>query len=321
MVVGIVGYHYLNIADSNVSWQGPWWALVISTALTTMCSPISILLEGCQKQNATFRANIVVGTIYSVTLWIGLLCGINLYSIAIAILISTITMLLILVKPTLDTISMFSQQWKATKIKNIFIDIYPYLGRVSVVWGCSYFYWNAFGLVSIPLFGADTAGKILLAVALAKAGFDVAKAIVQGQTTLYGHMISQNKANQAKQQFKKYFLFSLLLLVIGYTIFFVAWFLFSDFYLFDMIPDKGIVIQIFIYFLILLLQTNSNNFVRCYKIEPFVKQYIILALCVIPIFYISGLYIYEYSFIPCSLLLLTITTYNFKTIYKKYIGK
>lgn len=320
IIVGISGYLYLDLTDSNVLWKGPWWTLVVSSSLATLLTPISILLESCQKQRVMFRVNIIVSFIYSITLWAGLLYGLGLYSVSYSIITSTISMLFFIFLPTAEIIKQIKSYWQIVNLKTVFYGVFPYLSRVSIVWACSFFYWNAFGLVSIPLYGAEVAGKLLLAVGLAKAGFDVSKSIVQGQVTLYANMISKNKTFQAKKEFKKYAIISFSILILGYGLFFVVWHWFPDFYVFNKIPSKSIVIQLFMYYVILLIQTNCNNFVRCYKIEPFVPQYVVLAIGVIPAFYISGIYISDYPFLACSLLLLMVVFYNFKKVYSKYIG-
>lgn len=104
----------------------------------------------------------------------------------------------------------------------------------------------------------------------------------------------------------------MLLLISGYSFFFVVWTIYPNLYLFHKVPDKIIVIQVFIFFTLQLYKMIRTNFVRNFKVEPFVKPSIFEAIFMPLTFYFSLLYIPNYSFIMCSIVIFIGMLWSFR---------
>ncbi|MCD9539151.1 hypothetical protein [Photobacterium carnosum] len=319
IVVGISGYYYLSLSNSNINWNIPWVLLVFSTAISTRIMPIQLLLDGTQNQVIIQKVNIYSSIINSVVLCFMLYIGCGLYSISIAIFLSFIMMYIMMVKSSV----FFNIKKEILEydifidLKKIFSDVFPLLSKVSIVWALGFIFWNSFNFISFSLLNIDDAGKIIFAIALAKAGFGISESLTQGQSTIFSNLIGNKKEVEARVIFKKYFKVSIIVLLIGYISFFIFWNIFPDFYIFNKLPNKLIVSQIFLFHFILLYMIIINNFIRCYKIEPFIKQSISMSVFLPVIYYISLKIDVNYAFLSSSILIV-IVYFSAKKIHKRY---
>lgn len=319
IIVGLAGYYYFSLSTSSISWQGAWLGLVVASAISTFLSPIQFFIDGIQQQEKLLFANIISSFVNAFALWACLIYGAGLYSISISLFLSTLA-LYVVVFPT------FKYWFKKIKIDNNKIDyksvlmkILPLLSKVSLVWGLGFLFWNGFNLVSFSSIDVNDAGKIIFAIALARAGFGIAESITQGQTTIFSNLISENKYVIARSEFSKYCNISMCLLVVGYALFYLVWYLFPSFYIFNKIPSKLIVFEIFVFFIIQLYKTLRTNFIRNFKVEPFVKPSIFEALSLPIVFYIGIKFNVEIAFVM-SILVIVIGFIWALWIEKKFIG-
>lgn len=317
-IVGGVGYFYLGLTNSDIIWKGAWIALVCVSALATFFSPMTILLDSMQKQETVQKVNLYSGIVGSIVLWVCLEMNLGLYSIAVSSFSIIVISLFIMISSFFEIKNKLDRVKSSDTFKMVFKKISPLLYRVSVVWGVGFLFWNTFNFVSFSVLDANEAGKVIFCIALAKAGLGISESITQSQSTIYSNLIANKKKSEAVSVFKKYKMISVLLLLSGYSMFFVIWSFFPNFYLFERIPDKYLVVQIFLFHLILLIYMLKNNFVRCFKIEPFVKQSIFMSLSLPILFYFCIKLDLKITFLLCGLLILVILIFNDK-IYKKYI--
>ncbi|EFJ6375236.1 O156 family O-antigen flippase, partial [Escherichia coli] len=103
----------------------------------------------------------------------------------------------------------------------------------------------------------------------------------------------------------------------GYVFFLLLMYLFPEFYLFKKIVGSSYLISIFVFFIILLFLTSGNNYVRCFKTEPFVKVSIFHGVMVPTLFYLSSVFYEGYYLYPCSLVLIVSLILS-KRISNKY---
>lgn len=306
-VVGVLGFYYLDQANSNVNWQGPWFSLIVVATLATQITPLSILLDSTQEQESVQKANLYTSIIGSVTLWYCLYLNLGLYSISISLFFSSFSLAILLRKSYLNKKEKLNDVMVNIDINDIFKKVIPLLSKVSIVWGLGFLFWNSFNLISFHMLDNVTAGKIIFCIALSRAGFGIAESIIQSQTTIFSNLIGLRKKNEAISIFNRYFKYSMFILVIGYLFFFAIWFLIPDLYLFQKLPDKLMMIQVCFFFVVLLYKTLNNNFIRCFKIEPFVITATIESIS-LPILFLFGIkYCYSYFMLPSILMMIIMT--------------
>ncbi|MEF1200561.1 hypothetical protein QTO12_08390 [Vibrio owensii] len=306
-IVGISGYFYLNVSVSSINWMIPWFFLVLASALNTLITPMIILIDSTQNQEKVQQAKLISGLTSSVVLWLSLGFGFGLYSVGVSSFTTLLMNYILLNKSKFEIVSKLNQIPDCYTQRDILNEIWPLLSRVSIVWAGGFLFWNSFNLVIFGTLDAAVAGCIIFAFTLAKVGFGVAESMTQGQMTMFSNLITNNKQDEAYCIFNKYLRFSMLVILFGYMTFFAVWFIFPYLFIFDKMPSNIIMIQCCVYFFILLFKTLKNNYVRCYKVEPFVKTALFESVISPLLFYIGVLYFGDYLLIP-SIVMISIMT-------------
>ncbi|WP_241573051.1 hypothetical protein [Vibrio parahaemolyticus] len=315
-IVGSAGWWYLSLSDSSVDWNSAWWLLILVSSLATLVSPFTFILDGTQRQELLIKANLISSLLGSLSLWASLSLGLGLHSIAVSSIVTSVSLFITIWPTIMSYFKVFNSLDSKVNIKDTFFRVWGLLKKVSIVWAFGFLFWNAFNLISFQIYDPDYAGKIIFAVALARMGFGVAESITQGQMTIFSNLISSGDISSARDNFKKYSKISIFILVSGYTMFIGIWQAFPEIYIFDKLPSKEITIQVFVFFLVLIFLTLRNNFVRCFKIEPFVKQSIVMNSLLPIVYYLSATYT-SYSFLLCALFLICVLIYA-NRIHKEY---
>ncbi|MGR5456001.1 hypothetical protein ACPV5N_19020 [Vibrio alfacsensis] len=315
-IVGSAGWWYLSLSESSLDWNSAWWLLILVSSLATLVCPFTFILDGTQRQELLIKANLISSLLGSLSLWVSLSLGLGLYSIAVSSIVTSVSLFATICPTIMSYFKIFNSLDSKFNIKDTFFKVWGLLKKVSIVWAFGFLFWNTFNLVSFQIYEPDYAGKIIFAVALARMGFGVAESITQGQMTIFSNLISSGDISSARDNFKKYSNISIFILVSGYSIFIAVWQTFPEIYIFDKLPSKEITIQVFVFFLVLIFLTLRNNFVRCFKIEPFVKQSIVMNSLLPIVYYLSATYT-SYSFLLCALFLICVLIYA-NRIHKEY---
>ena len=297
-------YFWTQNENDLVEWFLPWLLLLSSVSLLIFLNAFNVILDGFQEQIFLRIQLTIVNTLTSLSLCLFIFLGFGLYSIGMANLIAVFfrIVLIFYYKYKLPTCGFLLEY---TKLKHIFIDIWPLLSKVSLVWFAGYFYWNGFNLVSFKILGPVDAGALGVTLALAKAGMDIAMSISRGQNSLYAYKIANGETNSVRSLFKKNVFLSFFILVLGYGLFIYFKYIFPDFYIFNKIVDFENMMWVFLFYISSFLISQVSNFIRAFKIEPFVIYTIIMSIVVVFSFYISVSYFDTYLLLPAVLNLIS----------------
>jgi O-antigen/teichoic acid export membrane protein len=323
--IGFLGYYFFSSYAGNIDWLSSWWCLVFVSAVATGLSPILFVLEGCQKQVQIYKGRMISAIVSSLSLWIAMIMQLDLYSIAISVLISNLVLFKYLYPHISRLLVIFRKSPGHSKeIKEVFKELWPMLSKLSVTWGMGYLFWNSFNLTAFKLFTPEQAGKFGFTLALARAGFGIAESIVNSQSTIYSRNISEGKILQAKASFTKSLFISQVLILAGYGLYLVAYKFYPSFYLFDKTLSLWVTIQIFLYFSLLLPVNSQANFCRCFKKEPYFKLSMFCNISVPVVFLITSYIFRDVVFIyllPLSIIFILWSRIIFKTTLKNEIKK
>lgn len=318
LFIGPVGYFYYYGYNGTVNWKLAWCCLIIILSFSILLSPIMIFLESTQNQLIVYKSQLIFSFFNIIALWFFLYFDFKLLSIALSLFISNLILLVLLLLLGGNVIREIMIIKAERKFKDTFLELWPLFSRVSIVWGFGFMFWNGFNLISFKIFDENIAGKIILTITLARSGYIIAETICNSQTTIIANMISNKKYLIAKEYYKKYKIISIFLLVLGYFSFVCLNYFYPSFYLFKKTMPIEYVLSVFLFFLILLLLTLNNNYIRCYKIEPFVKVSIWHSLAV-PIVYFYTAKI-GFALYPCTIILM-VSLYWSKKVSDKIIDE
>ncbi len=281
------GYMYFSDYAGDVDWTGPYLLLIVSTGVRVVINVFDSYLDGMQHQVLLNKARLYSSLSMSLSLWVCIYSNFKLVSVGLSQLIYVVVFVLLLYLNRDEFWDEIKLKLDEYSFKKEMVRIFPLLGKTSVVWFFSYFFWNGFTLLSFKFYGAEMAGKIGLSVALARGGYDVANSFVNNQRTIVANSIANDKFFDGYALFKKYFLLSLVILACGYTSFMLLQLMWPDFYLFNKIVPDADLITLFVFYFLILYMTGVNNFVRSYKIEPFLLLSVYNAIAIPVGFYLT----------------------------------
>lgn len=267
-IIGGIGFYYYDSPQSVVEWRNPWVLFIASSAFFVNFLPFQFFAEATQNQQLLFKSQLISNIISAVALWFSLLGGIGLYGIAINVILNGFILNLILYFGMRKNHHILKSS-KYKPFKFVFFEIWPLLSKVSIVWFFGFLFWNGFNLISFKVLTANDAGKVIFTLSLVRTMFNVAESFVSSQMTLYSNFISNGHFNKAKNLFDKYQILSFVFLMLGFLGYSFLKFSFPDFTVFKKTIDLNVTFQMFLFFSLLMVLTTRNNFVRCFKIEPF----------------------------------------------------
>jgi|SaaInlLV_10m_DNA_1039704.scaffolds.fasta_scaffold06078_2 hypothetical protein len=254
--------------SGEIEWKMPWIATSLISSVSLLLMSLHVISDSAGQQ-VLLRRSIAISSVgYCFVLLISLINGLGLYSIPMAILVSEIFFAYLLRGIFLESKIHIKSEPK--NLIKIFNEIRPLLSKVAIVWFVGYFYWNGFNLISFKFLGPEAAGLILFSIALVKSVNDICASLVISQMTIYSEYIAKKDVNKAFSIFKKTVLIGFTLLMCGYVFILLARWRLPEFYLFEKLIDATNICQLILFFITVYFITCSNNFVRCFKIEPFV---------------------------------------------------
>ncbi|MEZ9888044.1 hypothetical protein BCS96_10415 [Vibrio breoganii] len=310
----IVGELNFISYSGDVEWRKPWYLVILFSCLNIMTLPTLIYLDGNQQQIKSNVLNLLSILASSLSLWLSLYNGFGLYSVAVSQFFLSLPVWLYTLKRFSPKISnSFSYQDFVLILK----ELSAMLSKTSIIWFSGFFYWNGFNFISFHLLGAAMTGKIGLSLAMAKAGMSIASSITTAQQTVYANLIANNNSLRAISLFKKNAVISIVMLIVGYITFLFLNYYFNDFELFKKVLTNNEMIYLFLFFLSTLCIMLINNYIRCYKVEIFLKISLINSILVPLSFFISIKH--EWPFFLLAFIIISISVLISFSKAKKFI--
>ncbi|WP_341517167.1 O81 family O-antigen flippase [Citrobacter gillenii] len=296
----IVSYVMFKDYDGLIQWNAAWYLLLLISCISLMLLPLNAMLDGTQKQNMLIRANIVSQLIVAISLWVAIYSGLGLYSMALSQFAGIISFLSSIYLLNSCSWNFYDFKRKEVVFKKVFFELWPLLKKTSVVWFLGYFYWNGFNIISFKYLGPEIAGCIGISIAIMRAGQNIAVSILNSQMTLYANNIAKGFFKEAKIIFDRYFIMSLLLLLIGYGVFYLLYFLKPNFFLFKKVLPLEQMIYVSIFFIFTFIISGVEVFTRCFKVEKFVITQVINSILT-PSLFLLGIHLQmKYFILPIA---------------------
>ncbi|CDU00004.1 conserved membrane hypothetical protein [Vibrio coralliirubri] len=322
LIIGPIGAFFFSSIDASVDWFGAWILLIAVTSLSLFVNPLLIYLEGIQYIKLTYKVKLVMGLSYSMLLLAFIMLDFQLYSISLAIAASNALAFIMISKCDVDlrfiSFNLFSRI--KDEPEHIKRELLPLIIKTAKVWGVGVVFWNAFNLISIKLLPIDKAGQFAFTIAIAKAGYSICESFLSPRFSALSNLIGGGNVETAESIFKKNRIAALFLIILGFSILYFFRFDFNSFVFNGKLITGSNLYIIFIFYSVLLLMASTTNFIRCFKVEPFVNVSFFNSIFVPFSFYISlimGLDLYMFP----PLMFLTISYLWSEGIYKKHLRK
>lgn len=176
----------------GVSWQLPWFAVVLATMFTFQIDPVFSFLEGCGRISQVARMRFTQAAAGSLMAWAALRLHHGLFAPALAIsgqalaggyfLFSERHLLLPLLRHNTSGCNL---SWRH--------EIWPFQWRIAVSWLCGYFIFQIFNPVLFAARGATEAGRMGMSLSIAAALSAVAVAWMNTKASPFGTLIARSE--------------------------------------------------------------------------------------------------------------------------------
>jgi hypothetical protein len=171
-VILIAGYIVLSQKRADVVWLTPWLVYGTASALAFVNNIVLSFMEGCDSVGDAQKIRFHVGVVNVVLMMLGLIAGLKLFALAIALLGSASAGSFLIIKKyrvvlrQLHSVAIEDcRDWKG--------DILPLLAKYAVSWASGYFIFSIFTPLAFHYYGPIAAGKVGLSIALWTAVFGI----------------------------------------------------------------------------------------------------------------------------------------------------
>jgi O-antigen/teichoic acid export membrane protein len=278
----LVGYVFFTrySVKSDISWQGPYLILCLSTSCFLVLDPLLAFIEGLSKVKEVARFRLIQQTSYIFFVITLLATGFQLYAGAIAAFIS-----FIFIAMSLLFSNIVGMLKKIYKLKNVWTvnyktEILPYQWKIALSWISGYFIFHFFNPVLFATEGPVVAGQMGMTVNALNGILALSMSWIYTKVPLFSNFISLKKYFDLDDLFFKSFWQSVIVNLLGVGAFFIVVQLLNYY----KVPIGNRFLSV--YPLALLCLTFVLNqvifslavYLRCHKTEPLLWQSIVLAI-------------------------------------------
>jgi len=183
-----------NLPAGPVHWQGPWLCICLFTAFEFSLRPLLSVLEGCQQVAQAFRVRLWQGFLAAIALWIALVSGGGLWSLAASVFMTGLAALW----PLLEFAPIFQTIWKSRGKSTMSWsrEIWPMQWRL----GLASLSCNAAGALVVPivfkLCGPAEAGRFGLTLILGQVVAMVTSIWVQTKAARLARLVALGESGE-----------------------------------------------------------------------------------------------------------------------------
>jgi O-antigen/teichoic acid export membrane protein len=281
----ICGYLFFNSFKSHefhVSWEYPWFLLVLSTSLLFIINPIVAFIEGLGKVKEVAILRFYQQLIYLPALILVLMLGGKLWALGIASFLSFVFLLsaILFSKYYIILLNIYKSidQWRINYMKEIF----PFQWKIALSWISGYLVFQLFNPVLFAIEGSKIAGQMGMTLVAINGISSISISWINTKVPLFSGLIAKNNFIELDNVFNKT-IKQLSIINLALTLIFIFFILVSA-YLKLSISDRFLDISLII---ILGIASFFNQFVfawaaylRSHKKEPFLINSIVLGILI-----------------------------------------
>lgn len=287
LIVGVLGVIFFSNRDytfvhGNYGWFLPWCSLVIFTSLNILTLPYLALVEGSGQVNEVYYLRTIQNIFGSLSLWLALVFGLELWALSIPPMMSFLVVLIWLgkSKPYLLKIS-FKNSSDDFRWKN---EVWPLQWRVGLSWLAGYLLTQIYTPILFHYHGAQAAGQMGLSLTVANMLGLIAQSCIVRRVPDMGKYVANKDWERFDKVFKHGFNKSVLIYIVGCI--FLSFVVISlnrvtnyAVRILPILPFIGLLAVVFISHINSALAVH----LRSYKKEPLVLTSLISTLITIPI--------------------------------------
>lgn len=272
IVIGFIFFQKFSQVNLAIEWKSPWILLVFGTSLLLITTAILAFYEGLEKAEECAKIRMIQQLIQISVFICSLIMGAKLYSTGIAMLISSIFLIIWIMFSEIRLI--LTNIWYSNNNEYVIDwkrEILPYQWRVAVSWMSGYLIFQLFNPILFATQGAIIAGQMGMTMAIIQGVYTIANAWFKTKVPIFSIMVAQKKIIELNTFFYVTLKQSLVALLSGFVLlismlFFLSYQSLSITNRF--LPFLPMSFLIGSSFLQIILDAMAT-YLRCHKKEPF----------------------------------------------------
>lgn len=288
MIIGIIMFKKENV---HTQWLIPWIIYLIGAAISFFNTTILSFIEGCNQVAISQKIRFNVAIVNSTVILICLYLRLNLYALAIAMLLSACLIFFYFIKTFKNLIiGLFKQSrkyhysWKK--------EFFSLLWKYAISFSSGYFIFQIYTPLMFQFKGSIEAGKVGISMSLWTAIFNISYIWVTASNPKINILISRRKWEKADNMFKKRLILTIGTFILGFLTAFSILIVFKgkikllDRFL-SLVPMLCLAISWFLQTII----DGIATYLRAHKKEPFVMLSLVSAVYILVSTYLCAKYL------------------------------
>ena len=291
-ISGYIFFKTFNSQESSVSWEYPWFILVLSTSLLFIINPIIAFIEGLGKVKEVAILRFYQQLIYLPSLILVLILGGKLWALGVASLLSFVFLFfsILFSKYRILLLNIYNSinKWRINYMEEIF----PYQWKIALSWISGYLIFQLFNPILFATEGSEIAGQMGMTLIALNGISSISLSWINTKVPLFSRLIAKNNFKELDSIFSKT-IKELSIINLILILSFISFILLSAHFKLS-ITDRFLDISLII---ILAIASFFNQFVfawaaylRSHKKEPFLINSIVLGILISISVFISANY-------------------------------
>ena len=296
-IIFIAGYYLLKVEVTEFNWVLPWVIFLVASGILFVLNIINAFFEGCDQIAKSQQIAFISILISFIVIVVVLVCGFNLYAIALGTLAQAIVRSFLIYRKFGTTMKQLltekAHHYRWGK------EVLQLLWRYAISWSSGYFIFQLFTPVAFKFYGSEVAGQVGITLALVMAVFTFSNIWMFVANPKMNMLVSLKNWIGLDHLFKRQLSLSIITFLIGGT---------ACILLFISIPEKwnftqrfldvGTISLLLLAWLMQLIINAMAMYMRAHKKEVLVIPSIMLGLFVgVTTFLIANNFSSQYLFV------------------------
>lgn len=290
-LIFFIGVQFFDDSTSKVIWILPWGIYMIGVAFTFFNNVILSFIEGCNQVARIQQIRALNAIFFSALIAVTLASGLNLFSISLALIVSSIfTFLCILfyyrpmILQLLERTVTESYHWEK--------EIFRLLWKFAISFGSGYFIFQIYTPLAFKYFGPEEAGKIGFSMAIWMACFSLANIWLISVLPKMNMLIEIKQWSKLNTLFRQRVIFGTLTYIIMISAVLLVYWLFKDYsFLHARLMTFANLLILSLYWLVQFIVGAWAFYLRAHKEEPYVITSLISAIYIILVTFVIVKYL------------------------------
>ena len=276
----VFGGVFLNSKHDDLSWELAWIIYSLASAGVFINSALMSFFEGCNSVGLVQGIRFRVGVFQTLATILGLVVGLNLYALSIALLVNVMISTGYILYCFHSTMK---HLWNISAV-----DCYDWwpefsalIWRYAVSWSSGYFIFQIFTPLAFYFHGAEFSGKIGISIAMWTAGFSIANTWITAIMPRINMLVSERKWIDLDELFNKNLRRTVFTMILGGAVYFIVYFEFHDkFYFFNRVLPPFTMAMLYVSWVLQSWVNAIACYLRAHRKEPLMKISIISSVWV-----------------------------------------